>query len=282
MHSRSAVFNSRSVVVEPYYNANDPATIDTPESLQLARKEEEQQLHPEDKLKLVEDRQSLVNQEIATLRATIEKKRELAGKYAKLTPTIEEAKKGELEAAVMRVMTSVFALTRQLYQVLKTSGKNLEGKVVASSEVGSVENEVTSLLESTVVPFAGTFLHESLNQAVMNELIAMFKEYADKARPAPQTKRGYPGKTYPSKRAFTRSMYQIDNRSREVVVKDLPSEATETDVITAMRGYFGVKRIEMRGNEAVIEFEEPWQTQKPTQTGLFICNKVGAWSGGDL
>ena len=116
----------------------------------------------------------------------------------------------------------------------------------------------------------------------MNELIAMFKEYADKARPAPQTKRGYPGKTYPSKRAFTRSMYQIDNRSREVVVKDLPSEATETDVITAMRGYFGVKRIEMRGNEAVIEFEEPWQTQKPTQTGLFICNKVGAWSGGDL
>ena len=78
----------------------------------------------------------------------------------------------------MRVMTSVFALTRQLYQVLKTSGKNLEGKVVASSEVGSVENEVTSLLESTVVPFAGTFLHESLNQAVMNELIAMFKEYA--------------------------------------------------------------------------------------------------------
>ena len=282
MHSRSAVFNSRSVVVEPYYNSNDPATFDTPESLELARKEEEEHIHPEDKRKLLEDRQSLVNQEIATLRATIGKKRELAGKYAKLTPTIGEAKRSELELAVMRVMTSVFALTRQLYHVLKTSGKNLEGKVMTSSEAGGVEKEITTLLESTVVPFAGTFLHESLNQAVMSELISMFKEYAEKARPSSQTKRGYQGKVYPSKKAFTRSMYQIDNRSREVVVKDLPKEATETDVITAMKGFFGVKRIEMRGNEAVIEFEEPWQTQKPTQTGLFICNKVSARRGVDL
>ena len=69
-------------------------------------------------------------------------------------------------------------------------------------------------------------------------------------------------------------MYQLDNRSREVVVKGLPATVKEVDVINAMKGFYGVRKIVLNGTEARIEFEEPWQTTKPMRAGLFICNKV--------
>lgn len=287
MRSRSAVFNSRSVVVEPLYNVNDAQTFDTPESLRLAAEEEAAILHPADKLRLVEDRQSIIEQEIGTLCETIAKKMELAGKYAALAAGIEEAKKGALQLGAVKLVRSVGEQVGELYRLLKMSGRRLRDTPLraptqpqsqpspsqqAQPAEETVETEVRGLMERVIAPFEGSFLYATLSELVMNHLLGLFAKYVAAERQTVRGKRGLAEAAAAKRRKA--AMYQLDNRSREVVVKGLPATVKEVDVINAMKGFYGVRKIVLNGTEARIEFEEPWQTTKPMRAGLFICNKV--------
>ena len=293
MRSRSAVFNSRSVVVEPLYNVNDAQTFDTPESLRLAEEEEAAILHPADKLRLVEDRQSIIEQEIGTLCETIAKKMELAGKYAALAASIEEAKKGALQLGAVKLVRSVGEQVGELYRLLKMSGRRLRDTPLRAPTQQSqpspsqqaqpqspsqqpaeetVETEVRGLMERVIAPFEGSFLYATLSELVMNHLLGLFAKYVAAERQTVRGKRGLAEAAAAKRRKA--AMYQLDNRSREVVVKGLPATVKEVDVINAMKGFYGVRKIVLNGTEARIEFEEPWQTTKPMRAGLFICNKV--------
>ena len=296
MRSRSAVFNSRSVVVEPLYNVNDAQTFDTPESLRLAEEEEAAILHPADKLRLVEDRQSIIEQEIGTLCETIAKKMELAGKYAALAAGIEEAKKGALQLGAVKLVRSVGEQVGELYRLLKMSGRRLRDTPLraptqpqsqpspsqqaqpqspsqqAQPAEETVEMEVRGLMERVIAPFEGSFLYATLSELVMNHLLGLFAKYVAAERQIVRGKRGLAEEAAAKRRKA--AMYQLDNRSREVVVKGLPATVKEVDVINAMKGFYGVRKIVLNGTEARIEFEEPWQTTKPMRAGLFICNKV--------
>ena len=61
-----------------------------------------------------------------------------------------------------------------------------------------------------------------------------------------------------------------------MVVRNLADDVTERDVVNSLAGFFGVKNIQKEGAQATIEFDEPWQTKKPMQTGLLIGKSVGA------
>ena len=297
MRSRSAVFNSRSVVVEPHYNVNDSQTFDTPESLRLAEEEEESTLHPMDKLRLVEDRQSIIIQEIDTLCESIVKKMELAGKYAALAGSISEAKKGALQLGAVKLVRSICDLVGELYRLLKMSGRHLrdtplgaqamqapqapQAPQAGQQEAEVVEAEVRGLMEQVIAPFEGSFLHATLSEMVMNHLLGLFAKYVASDRQTARGKRSPAGTAAAAKRKRT-AQFQLDNRSREVVVRGLPATVKEVDVISAMKGFYGVRKIVLSGGEARIEFAEPWQTTKPIRAGLFICNKVNESGESDV
>ena len=128
------------------------------------------------------------------------------------------------------------------------------------------------LMERVIAPFEGSFLYATLSELVMNHLLGLFAKYVAAERQTVRGKRGLAEAAAAKRRKA--AMYQLDNRSREVVVKGLPATVKEVDVINAMKGFYGVRKIVLNGTEARIEFEEPWQTTKPMRAGLFICNKV--------
>ena len=59
-----------------------------------------------------------------------------------------------------------------------------------------------------------------------------------------------------------------------MILKNLPLDTKEEDVVNSLTGYYGVKNITKDGSEAIIEFDQPWQTKKPIQQGLVIRNTV--------
>ena len=59
-----------------------------------------------------------------------------------------------------------------------------------------------------------------------------------------------------------------------MILKNLPPDTREEDVVNSLTGFYGVKSITKDGLEAIIEFDQPWQTKKPIQQGLVIRKTV--------
>ena len=168
-------------------------------------------------------------------------------------------------ASLTKLMTAVYGDADALYELLKTSGK------AAQTSEADAETEVRALLEAACKEFEGTFLQDVLRKEVTAHLIALFQKQMTIQR---RSLKREAGRTDAERAA--RGAFAIDNRSRSVVVRNLADDVTERDVVNSLAGFFGVKNIQKEGVQATIEFDEPWQTKKPMQTGLLIGKSVGA------
>ena len=272
MRSRSAVFNNRFIVVQPNYNPEDPTTfeLNPAESAKKIRREQDKAaLEREDRMQLVLVRQQIQAQEISTLKDSLRKRLDLLKKYAKLALTLPESQRSSFQTSLTKVMASVYNDSDQLYELLKTSGK--------AAKIGDVnvdaESEVKSFLFEIISDFENTCLYDSLKAAITGHLISLFQKQMTSIHGNTSYKRPYDEQSAMySKR--NPNQFQIDNRSRKVILKNLPLDTKEEDVVNSLTGYYGVKSITKDGSEAIIEFDQPWQTKKPIQQGLVIRNTV--------
>lgn len=264
MRSRSAVFHNRFIVVHPFYNPDDPTTFESDRSRLSPKSRDERRVRREDRIQLVLERQQLQAQQIQTLQVSLRRRQELLRKYAQLSRTLEESQREKLQQSLTKLMTAVYGDADALYELLKTSGK------AAQTSEADAETEVRTLLEAVCGEFEGTFLQDVLRQEVTAHLIALFQKQMTMQR---RSFKREAGRTDAEKAA--RGAFAIDNRSRSVVVRNLAADVTERDVVNSLAGFFGVKDIRKEGTQATIEFDEPWQTKKPIQTGLLIGKSVG-------
>lgn len=265
MRSRSAVFHNRFIVVHPFYNPDDPSTFESDRARASPRLWDERRVRREDRLQLVLERQQLQAQQIQTLQVSLRRRQELLAKYAALSRSLPEAQRGKLQQSLTKLMTAVYGDADALYELLKTSGK------AAQTSEADAETEVRALLEAACKEFEGTFLQDVLRKEVTAHLIALFQKQMTIQR---RSLKREAGRTDAERAA--RGAFAIDNRSRSVVVRNLADDVTERDVVNSLAGFFGVKNIQKEGAQATIEFDEPWQTKKPMQTGLLIGKSVGA------
>lgn len=272
MRSRSAVFNNRFIVVQPNYNPDDPTTfeLNPAESARKIREERDKAaLEREDRMQLVLVRQQIQAQEISTLKDSLRKRLDLLKKYAKLASTLPENQRSSFQASLTKVMTSVYNDSDQLYELLKTCGK--------AAKMGDpnmdAETEVKTMLFEIISNFENTFLYDSLKAAITTHLISLFQKQMTSIHGNSSFKRprGEQSTFYPKR---SKNQFQIDNRSKKVILKNLPPDTKEEDVVNSLTGYFGVKSITKDGSQAVIEFDQPWQTKKPIQQGLIIRKMV--------
>lgn len=302
LRSHSAVFKNRFVIVEPLYNPNDPATfeksprkrgekgkptVSRPDSLAHSSNQTpgvsaavgvsatrggggdsaEPGVDSESAMKLVETRQHLQQEEIAVIRSSIQKRLELLQKYAVLAQTIAPAELPKLRASLRQALEPLYQEAGSLYELLKTSGIKEEGSEGPESEVKRTLSAVFQLFEDSE-------LFSELKTAVTSRLYAIFeKQY----RQLHRAKRPFAGQAGFAKKRRA-AMYAIDNRPRSVRIAQLPAGATQDDVAVALKGFFGVQRIDVEGGSATISFLQPWQTTKPVRGGLWIRNQV---RGGD-
>lgn len=295
LRSHSAVFKNRFVIVEPLYNPNDPATFEkTPRKRGEKGKPTPSPAHPstqtpgvsaapgvseasggggesaepgvasESAMKLVATRQQLQHEEIAVIRSSIQKRLELLQKYAVLAQTIAPGELPRLRASLRQLLEPLYQEAGALYELLKTSGIKEEGGEGPESEVKRTLSAVFQLFEDSE-------LFSELKTAVTSRLYAIFeKQY----RQLHRSKRPFAGQAAFAKKRRA-AMYEIDNRPRSVRIAQLPAGATQDDVAVALKGFFGVQRIEVEGGSATISFLQPWQTTKPVRGGLWIRNQVG-------
>ena len=304
LRSHSAVFKNRFVIVEPLYNPNDPATFeklprkrgekgkpnpsrasspgvssgagvsskpgasssDPSNSSNSSKPSElsEPSESSESAMKLVATRQHLQQEEIAVIRSSIQKRLELLQKYALLAQTIAPAELPKLRTSLSQLLEPLYQEAGALYELLKTSGIKEEG-----SE--GPESEVKRLLSAVFQLFEDSELFAELKTAVTSRLYSIFeKQY----RQLNRSKRPFAGASGFSKKRRA-AMYEIDNRPRSIRIAQLPAGATQDDVAVALKGFFGVQRIDVEGGSATISFLQPWQTTKPVRGGLWIRNQVG-------
>lgn len=304
LRSHSAVFKNRFVIVEPLYNPNDPATFEkTPrkrgekgkpnpsrtDSLSHSANQTagvstavgvsetrdgggnsaEPAVDSESAMKLVETRQHLQQEEIAVIRSSIQKRLELLQKYAVLAQTIAPAELPRLRTSLNQLLEPLYQEAGSLYELLKTSGIKEEGSEGPESEVKRTLSAVFQLFEDSE-------LFSELKTAVTSRLYAIFeKQY----RQLHRAKRPFAGQAGFAKKRRA-AMYEIDNRPRSVRIAQLPAGATQDDVAVALKGFFGVQRIDVEGGSATISFLQPWQTTKPVRGGLWIRNQVGGGAAG--
>ena len=124
MRSRSAVFNNRFVIVEPYYDPEDPTTFDTAESIAAANEAiEAKKEDQEEKMKLVEEQHQLKNQEIENLEKSIQRRLALLSKYASFARTIKEEEKVQLKKSLDKVLIPLYEEAEALYDLYLKAGK---------------------------------------------------------------------------------------------------------------------------------------------------------------
>lgn len=268
MHSRSAVFNNRFVIVEPYYEPDDETTFDTKESIaaanqDIAAKKEEQQ----EKMKLVVEQHNIKNQQIEKLENSIHKRLDLLSKYAKFAATVEEDKRVQLKISLDKVLIPLYEEAETLYDLYLKAGTS------SSSKQDSIDR-IKQYFSSITTAFENTYLSSILKEDVTNQLVSILnKQLAVVNQSNTRHRHAHKKSSYKSK--FNNSnLYQIDNRSKEVVIKNLPEGCEEKDVAFSLKGYYGVQNIRMDGSQAFITFEQNWHTKKPIKTGLVILNKV--------
>lgn len=268
MHSRSAVFNNRFVIVEPYYEPDDETTFDTKESIaaanqDIAAKKEEQQ----EKMKLVVEQHNIKNQQIEKLENSIQKRLDLLSKYAKFAATVEEDKRVQLKISLDKVLIPLYEEAETLYDLYLKAGTS------SSSKQDSID-KIKQYFSSITTAFENTYLSSILKEDVTNQLVSILnKQLAVVNQSNSRHRHAHKKSSYKSK--FNNSnLYQIDNRSKEVVIKNLPKGCEEKDVAFSLKGYYGVQNIRMDGSQAFITFEQNWHTKKPIKTGLVILNKV--------
>lgn len=275
MRSRSAVFNNRFVIVEPYYDPEDPTTFDTAESLAAANEAiEAKKEDQEEKMKLVEEQHQLKNQEIENLEKSIQRRLALLSKYASFARTIKEEEKVQLKKSLDKVLIPLYEEAEALYDLYLKAGKiSTRNEDPKNDSIEKIKN----YLFAVTTAFENTYLYQTLKEDVTNQLMSIFNKqltqvntnYKSSTKSYSKHKNSaYKGKYY------DKSLYQIDNRSKEIVIANLPEGCTENDIIYSLKGYFGVQNIRIEGTNGFVTFEQNWHTKKPIKTGLYIKNKV--------
>lgn len=260
MRSHSAVFKNRFVIVEAFYDPNDPSTFEvkTGKRRKMAVKE--------DPMKLVEDRHNIRLQEISAIRSSIVKRIDLLKKYSIVAKSVKDADIPRFRKSLDSVLLPLYEETDKLYELLKTSG-------VKEADSVDPETEVKQLLFSILPLFENTFVHSTLKSEVTSQVISIFQKQYRLIQNS--KRRSNDPILFSSKRGQrASSYYQIDNRSRTLQLLNLPEGTTQDDVAVALKGFFGVKSIQIEGRRALISFEEVWQTKKPMKTGLMVRRQV--------
>ena len=267
MHSRSAVFNNRFVIVEPYYQPNDPSTYDTKESLaEAAMNKQATKEDHEEKMKLIEDRQSLQNQQINNLENTIQKRLNLLKTYANYALNVKEEEKVKMKMIVDKVLIPLYEEAEQLHELYMKAGKNLSKK--------EIKEKIQNYLSAVISTFENTYLYKTLNDDVQNQLVSIF----NKPSPSePSAIRKSSSHSQHKTKYYPKKAGSFANQSKMICISNLPEGCTEKDISLSLTHYFGVKSIEIDEGQckAFVSFEEAWHTKKPVKTGLIIKNKVG-------
>ena len=162
MRSHSAVFKNRFVIVEAFYDPNDPSTFEvkTGKRRKMAVKE--------DPMKLVEDRHNIRLQEISAIRSSIVKRIDLLKKYSIVAKSVKDADIPRFRKSLDSVLLPLYEETDKLYELLKTSG-------VKEADSVDPETEVKQLLFSILPLFENTFVHSTLKSEVTSQVISIFQ-----------------------------------------------------------------------------------------------------------
>ena len=214
-------------------------------------------------MRLVATRQQLQQEEIAVIRSSLQKRLALLQKYAALAQSLAPAELPKLRSSLQQLLEPLYEEAEALYGLLKTSGLKEEGGE-------DPESEVKRLLSAVFQLFEHSELFAELRAAVTARLYALFEK---QHRQLSRAKRPFAARPSGAKRRRA-ALYQIDNRPRRLRVAQLPAGATQDDVAGALKGFFGVQRIDVQAGSATIDFQQPWQTAKPLRKGLWIRNQV--------
>lgn len=300
LKSDTPIFNDRLIEVHACSSDLLKAPTDHAESSESAAAgdvDKSQKDEMDKKLNLIHQRQMQKLQELDCYRRNISKRLRLLQQYVSLWERSRDESRVPHEKQIVSVSMQIFKDAQDVYHLVKTGVEKVEAPEKKEGEEGEegvldngerAKNELMSFLDQVREIVKPTSVFEEINGKADEVVKEMLDESAREMQIQQNAMRSYyrgrgrgrgrgfyrgRGMRRPPRPRVDTSKYQLDFRPNVVYVKGLDG-ATEADVREGLKNYPGVRSVRVANDEAVVIFEQHWQTNKPIRMGVNVKGKV--------